>query len=156
MDNRASQPTSPGADDGAAAPFPIVVRGRHTTISPRFRGYAEEKVPRLARLAGRILAVDVELSREHNPRLAGSCEQVELTLTRRGPVLRAKAAAADPCAALDLALDKMEEQLRRDADRRHSRGTRTHSAPLSRPVDGPDGTEEAALAAVLPGVVPEE
>lgn len=153
MDNRSSQPTDRSLDPQPPS-FPVVVRGRHTAVPARFRGYAEEKVPRLSRLAGRILSVDVELSREHNPRLAGSCEQVELTLTRRGPVLRAKAAAADPCAALDLALDKLEEQLRRDADRRHSRGARTHGAPVPRPDGGPVPSGEAGQPAVLPGVTP--
>lgn len=118
-------------DDSAAPaeqapdPFAIVVRGRHTGVPRRFRAAVPEKLARLARLAHDVVRVDVELSREHNPRQADSCDHVELTLIGRGPVVRAAAAAPEACAALDAAVDKAAEQLRRDADRRHCRGTRT-------------------------------
>lgn len=119
------------ADDRAAQvaqapdPFAIVVRGRHTGVPRRFRAAVPEKLARLARLAHDVVRVDVELSREHNPRQADSCDHVELTLIGRGAVVRAAAAAPEACAALDAAVDKAAEQLRRDADRRHCRGTRT-------------------------------
>jgi hypothetical protein len=54
------------------------------------------------------------------------CERVELTCRSRGPVIRAEAAADDPYAALDLAYAKLEERLRRAADRRRvHHGNRT-------------------------------
>lgn len=102
----------------------LVVRGRHTSVPPKFREAVGPKVAKLARIDPHLLHVDVELSKEHNPRQSGCCDRVEITVQRRGAVVRAEAAAADPLAALDRALDKACERLRRAVDRRHSRGSR--------------------------------
>ena len=63
----------------------------------------------------------MEVSQEHNPRQNGRRERVELTITSRGPAIRAEAAADDRYAALDLALDKLDARLRRACDRRKAR-----------------------------------
>jgi hypothetical protein len=60
----------------------------------------------------------VEVSAERNPRQADRRERVELTIRSRGPAIRAEAAADDKYAALDKALAKLEERLRRSGDRR--------------------------------------
>jgi ribosomal subunit interface protein len=99
----------------------IVVKGRRTEVSERYRSHVREKLARLTRLDGKAFRIDVEVCHESNPRLAGSCERIELTVYSRGPVIRAEAAAGDPYAALDLATAKLEERLRRAADRRHAR-----------------------------------
>ncbi|MCM3885668.1 ribosome hibernation-promoting factor, HPF/YfiA family [Frankia sp. R82] len=96
----------------------IVVKGRHTAVPERFRKHVEAKLAKLERLDSHIIGVDVELSKEHNPRLADVCDRVELTVYSRGPVIRAEAAADDCYAALDLAATKLAERLRRAADRR--------------------------------------
>ncbi|WP_261554802.1 ribosome hibernation-promoting factor, HPF/YfiA family [Frankia tisae] len=96
----------------------IVVKGRHTVVPERFRNHVEAKLAKLERLDSNIISVDVELSKEHNPRLSHVCDRVELTVYSRGPVIRAEAAAADCYAALDLATGKLAERLRRAADRR--------------------------------------
>ena len=95
-----------------------VVKGRHCHPSDRFREYAVGKVARLERFGLPVSRVDVELSREHAPRQASVCERVEITVIGRGPVVRGEACAADPLAALDLVLDKVEARLRKLADRR--------------------------------------
>jgi len=46
---------------------------------------------------------------------------VEITLRSRGPVIRAEAAASDPYAALDLAAEKLDAQLRKQHDKRYTR-----------------------------------
>ena len=45
---------------------------------------------------------------------------MELTCHGKGPVIRAEASAAEKYAALDLAFSRLEERLRRAADRRHN------------------------------------
>jgi ribosomal subunit interface protein len=126
----------------------IVVKGRHTEVSERYRAHVREKLARLARLDGKAFRVDVEISHESNPRLAGMSERIELTVYSRGPVIRAEAAAGDSYAALDMAFAKLEERLRRAADRRHARQHgQMHGAgapprgpvaePLSVPVESP-------------------
>ncbi|GAA2840987.1 ribosome hibernation-promoting factor, HPF/YfiA family [Nonomuraea rubra] len=96
----------------------IIVKGRHTGVSDRFRDHVTTKLARIERLDNKLIRVDVEVSKERNPRLADQRERVELTIHSRGPAIRAEASADDRFAALDLALDKLEGRLRRLADRR--------------------------------------
>ncbi|MED7927297.1 ribosome-associated translation inhibitor RaiA [Nonomuraea sp. LP-02] len=96
----------------------IIVKGRHTGVSDRFRDQVTTKLARIERLDNKLIRVDVQVSKERNPRLAGQRERVELTIHSRGPAIRAEASADDRFAALDLALDKLEGRLRRAADRR--------------------------------------
>ncbi len=104
----------------------IVVKGRRTEVTERFREHVKDKLGRLEKLDSKAYRVDVELCHESNPRLAGSCDRVELTLRSRGPVVRAEAAAQDPYGALDIAVAKLEERLRRAADRRRTRHQQHH------------------------------
>ena len=104
----------------------IVITGRHVEVPGRLRVYADEKLAKVAKLAPKAIRVDVELSRERNPRLAEICERVELTCITPGPVIRAEAAASELLEAFDLAWAKLESRLRRVADRRRvHRGVRT-------------------------------
>ncbi|TDC41071.1 ribosome-associated translation inhibitor RaiA [Actinomadura sp. KC345] len=100
----------------------ITVRGRHTEVNDRFRRHVDNKLAKIERLNQKVIRVDVEVSEEHNPRLADQRERVELTIRSRGPVIRAEAAADDRYGALDLALDKLESRLRRDSERRKGHG----------------------------------
>lgn len=104
----------------------IVITGRHTEASDRFRRLAEDKLAKVAQLAPKAYRVDVELSHEPNPRQSQTCKKVEITVRVKGPVIRAEACADEPYAALDLAVGKLLERLRRMRDRRkvhHGRQT---------------------------------
>ena len=96
----------------------IIFKGRRTDVQERFRDYASAKLGRIAKLDHKAIRVDVEVSAERNPRQADRRERVELTIRSRGPAIRAEAAADDKYAALDKALAKLEERLRRSGDRR--------------------------------------
>lgn len=96
----------------------IIVKGRHTGVSDRFRDHVTTKLARIERLDNRLIRVDVEVSKERNPRLSDQRERVELTIHSRGPAIRAEAAADDRFSALDIALGKLESRLRRISDRR--------------------------------------
>ena len=98
----------------------IIFKGRRTDVQERFRSYASAKLSRITKLAHKAIRVDVEVSAERNPRQSGRRERVELTILSRGPAIRAEAAADDRFAALDRALAKLEERLRRSGDRRKS------------------------------------
>jgi ribosomal subunit interface protein len=104
----------------------IVVKGRRTEVPDRFRQHVVDKLAKLEKWDAKIISLDVELSKERNPRLSDVCERIELTCRTRGPVIRAEASAADPYAALDLAHSKLEVRLRKSADRRRVHyGSRT-------------------------------
>ena len=106
----------------------IVVRGRNVEVPEHFRQHVWDKVSTSDRFDGKlkILRIDVELFHEKNPRQSGNCQRVEITLSGKGPVVRAEACGPDFYAALDLAAGKLENRLRRAADRRrvhHGRRT---------------------------------
>lgn len=104
----------------------IVIRGRHMDVSTKFKEFADEKLGRLAHFGVDIARIDVEVSKEGNPRLADRAIEVELTCHsgRRGPLLRAEAHAPDKFSALDVACDTMTERLRRLADKRRTKRRR--------------------------------
>ncbi len=101
----------------------IVVKGRKTEVPERFRKHVAEKLKldKVQKLDAKVISLDVEVSKEPNPRQADRSDRVEITLRSRGPVVRAEAAAADPYAALDLATAKLEARLRKQHDKRFSR-----------------------------------
>ncbi|MBL0885840.1 ribosome hibernation-promoting factor, HPF/YfiA family [Myceligenerans indicum] len=131
----------------------IVVVGRHTVVADRFRKQVEDKLSKVELLSPTARRVDVEVTRENNPRMAEQRERVELTVRAKGPVIRAEAAADDRFGALDLAIDKLNERLRRARDRRkHHRNHRPNAgATTTRPIDDdvltPDNRTEPQVEA---------
>ncbi|AZK94321.1 MULTISPECIES: ribosome hibernation-promoting factor, HPF/YfiA family [Streptomyces] len=119
----------------------IVVKGRKTEVPERFRKHVAEKLKldKIQKLDAKVISLDVEVSKEHNPRQADRSDRVEITLHSRGPVIRAEASANDPYAALDLATGKLEARLRKQHDKRN---TRRGNGRLS----------AAEVADVVPGV----
>ncbi|WP_188043004.1 ribosome hibernation-promoting factor, HPF/YfiA family [Changpingibacter yushuensis] len=110
----------------------IVVKGRNTEVSDRFRGHVEEKLQKIEQFAPRAQRVDVEVTHEPNPAQAETSERIEITIRDKGPVIRAEAAASDRYGALDLAMGKLIERLRRVRDRRKEHPRRENVAePLN-------------------------
>lgn len=100
----------------------IVVTGRRVQIPDRFREQLEERLAKVPTLAPKVQRIDVVVTHEQVSR--GS-ERVEITCRAKGPVIRAEATMDDKFAALDAAVDKLLERLRRINDRRRiSRGRR--------------------------------
>jgi ribosomal subunit interface protein len=85
-----------------------------------------DKLAKLGRFDRKVIRIDVEVSKETNPRLSDQSDRVELTVHSKGPVVRAEAVADDRYAALDLALERLLSRLRKAADRRRvHHGSRT-------------------------------
>jgi ribosomal subunit interface protein len=129
----------------------IIFKGRHTDVQERFRAHAIAKLAKIAKLEHKAIRVDVELSAERNPRQSDRKERVELTVTSRGPAIRAEAAAIDRYAALDIAFGKLEARLRRANDRRKGRHGSHGDLRL---VDHLPVADELASAAASNGVQP--
>ncbi|MCP2258688.1 SSU ribosomal protein S30P /sigma 54 modulation protein [Streptoalloteichus tenebrarius] len=96
----------------------IVVKGRNVEVPEHYRTHVAEKLARLERYDRKVISFDVELFHEPNRRQAKNCQRVEITGKGRGPVIRAEASAGDFYAALDVAVHKLENRLRRAHDRR--------------------------------------
>ena len=121
----------------------IVVNGRNSEISERFREHVEDKLHRIDKFDSRqrIQRVEVEVTHEANPRVHEKAARVEMTLRSTGPAVRAEASSTDQHSALDAAIDKLEPRLRRSNDRRrisHGKHTPTPNTipPKSRRISG--------------------
>ncbi|EWT00836.1 30S ribosomal protein S30 [Intrasporangium oryzae NRRL B-24470] len=100
----------------------IVVTGRHVQIPDRFREQLDERLAKVPSLAPKVHRVDVVVTHE---KVAKGSERVEITCHAKGPVIRAEASQDDKFAALDAAVDKLMDRLRRVHDKRRvSRGRR--------------------------------
>lgn len=115
----------------------INVTGRRVTVSDELRSYAEEKFGRISKIFDtEPLLAEVVLSAEKNPSIPNP-NVAEITMRLRGGVVRAEEAASDMHAAIDLAAEKAEVQMRkyktRIIDRRNgkSTATRVKTAPGS-------------------------
>lgn len=105
------------------------ITGVGVGITDRFRSVVDEKAARIEHLCPRAQLLEVKVTHRayHNGRMED--DTVELTLTHKGPVVRAEATDSDKFAALDMAVDKMAEQLRRAKEKRvdsrnHPRGAK--------------------------------
>ena len=131
----------------------LQVSGRNLDITEPIREYAERKLARIERHLTEDTRVDLELAIERNRSISAN-QHAELTVWTRGPVLRAHEYAEDMYAAIDLAVDKLDRQVRRYRERR--RHWRPHHQardieallPLSE-------DDEAASLALANGAEPE-
>ncbi|KJY64327.1 ribosome hibernation-promoting factor, HPF/YfiA family [Bifidobacterium polysaccharolyticum] len=121
----------------------IVITGRHTQIKQRFRDVVDSKMNRVTAIAPDAQRIQVVLTHEGNPRQADSAKRVELTVQAGKTVIRAEASSADEFSALDMALDKLTQRLRRVRDRRkdHRRGLEHPPLPVDLPVDNQAGDQ---------------
>lgn len=106
----------------------IIVKGRNAEVTDRFREHVESKLQKIEQFAPRAQRVDVEVTHEPNPSQADTSERIEITIRDKGPVIRAEAAASDRYGALDLAMGKLIERLRRARDRRKEHPRRENVA----------------------------
>lgn len=90
----------------------ITVSGRHTTVSESLRRQAEEKIGRLDKFLAGMDRAEVHFWEEKNPKIADK-EFCEVTMEGHGHHIRCKVSAPDGFTAVDMAVDKLERQLRK-------------------------------------------
>jgi putative sigma-54 modulation protein len=95
----------------------LQVSGRNLEVTEPIREYAERKLARIERHLTEETRVDLELAIERNRSISAN-QCAELTVWTKGPVLRAHESADDMYAAIDLAIDKLDRQVRRYRERR--------------------------------------
>jgi len=131
----------------------VLVTGRNVEVPDHYRQRVTDKLSRLERYDHKLIRLVVELFHEPNPRQAAACQRVEITCKSRGPVIRSEACAETFYAAFDAAMAKLENRLRRSADRRrvhHGLRTPTSVAAATAAAtldgDGPVGQSSTAGA----------
>lgn len=102
----------------------IVVTGHNVEAPDLYRAHITEKLARLQRYNGHVIRYEVELDHKHNPRQSKTCQHVAITCRTTGRAIRAEARGPDFHAALDAAVGKLEEGLRRRHDRQRVRRDR--------------------------------
>ncbi len=110
----------------------MIVKGRRMEVTPAIREYAEEKIGRVTKiLDSMLMSAEVELYTERN-RSIEKGQVAEVTIYTKGPVIRAKEAASDMYAAIDLVSEKLERQVRKYKTKivdRHKSGPAPVPAP---------------------------
>jgi putative sigma-54 modulation protein len=125
------------------------------------RSYATEKLTRVQRFFDRIIKMEVELRHERNPRVENP-ERVEVTVNLPTQTLRVHGEGIDHFAAIDVAADRLEMQIKKVKERlvdHHNHKARNHETPavvdddeevpdvvhVGMPVDKPLTIDEARL-----------
>lgn len=110
---RVGSPTGSGAvptTDGRR--MDISVSSRNAEVSASVRAAAIEKIGRLSRFLDGLERAEVLFSEEQNRRISAR-EVCEVAIYGQGHSVRARVAAADQFGAIDLAVEKLEQQLHR-------------------------------------------
>jgi putative sigma-54 modulation protein len=89
----------------------VSVSSRNIELTDALRAAAEEKIGRLGRFLEGMDRAEVHFLEEKNPRIAAKKDVCEVTMAGHGHHVRVKVAATDPFAAIDLAVNKLEQQL---------------------------------------------
>jgi ribosomal subunit interface protein len=88
----------------------LVVKGRGMRITDQIRRTAEHKLGKLSRIDPRVTRLEVEVTKEPNPRIERG-HRVEVACSTRRRVFRAHAAGQDVASALDQVIRRLERQL---------------------------------------------
>ncbi len=96
----------------------IVIHGRHADIKVDFKDHVIKQSARLEKFGVKIALLDVEVTHRENKRQKKVEFQIDLTAKGAGTNLRSQAEGSDMNSCLDHAVKRLEEQLRRTADRR--------------------------------------
>ena len=107
----------------------VVVVGKHTEVDSALRALTVERVQRVTKFASDVRRVDVDYE-QHPTRRAEDSHACEILVHVRQHLVKGTAAATEHVIALERALDKVEEQMRRLHGRRVGRrnGSRARSA----------------------------
>jgi putative sigma-54 modulation protein len=91
----------------------VTVTGRHMQVTEPIRTYAEEKIGRIAKVFdAEPMNADLVIRVEKNPSNPTPAV-AEITLHMKRAVVRAEEAASDMYAAIDMAVDKAERQMKK-------------------------------------------
>ncbi len=98
----------------------LILSGRGVELDEPLRKYATEKLTRVERFFDRIIKMEVELRHERNPRVKDP-DRVEIKVKTPRETLRVHGEGLDHFAAIDVAADRLEAQVKKHKDRLLSR-----------------------------------
>lgn len=105
--------------------------GHHVDISPALREYVTSKIKRVERHFDRLIGANVVLTVEK------LSHKAEATIHASGADMHAESAESDMYAAIDVLIDKLDQQARRLNDKVHDHKARkSQKHGLQSPLDG--------------------
>jgi ribosomal subunit interface protein len=110
----------------------LILSGRGVQLDDRLRQYATEKLSRVERFFDRIIKMEVELRRERTSRLTDR-HRVEVTVKTPRETLRAHGEGVDHYAAIDIAADRLETQVKRFKSRLRDHAHRNNGQRMIEP-----------------------
>jgi putative sigma-54 modulation protein len=113
----------------------FIIHGKNVEVTDALREYIEEKLGRVEKFSRHIMEMNVELSVAKNPRIKNN-QQVTVTTSVNGLMLRAEESSVNMYAAIDLVGDKLERQLKKYERKRNNRQNQVKTAvAMSGPLD---------------------
>jgi len=127
----------------------VVVFGKHVEVDPALRAVTLEKLERIGKYASDVRRIDVDYG-VHQTRRAGDSCTCEILVHLKHHLVKGTAAAVEHVMALDLALDKVDHQMRRLHERRVRRGNRARGVDtrVDGAAPGSDDADDDGLAPV--------
>ena len=112
----------------------IEVKGRNCPVTEELRERVEKRFEKVAKQVSDLARMEVEFWEERNPANPNS-QVVEVTLSVKGTVLRAREATGDMAHSLNLCSEEMARQVKRHRDKRRKRreARRAAAQPASQP-----------------------
>ncbi|MDT0189130.1 ribosome hibernation-promoting factor, HPF/YfiA family [Rothia terrae] len=92
------------------------IYGRNVKVTDRLHEYVESKAEKFEQLGDHVSDIEVKFTKDG--RTGPNTIRVEITVTGRGPVLRAESVGSDKYSVFDDTYGKLLERLRRARDRR--------------------------------------
>ncbi|MCO7125025.1 ribosome-associated translation inhibitor RaiA [Sporolactobacillus shoreicorticis] len=87
----------------------IIIRGENITVTPSLQDYAEKRIGKLEK----YFNTPIEASARVNLRVHNKEQVVEVTIPLQGLLLRAEVGEEDLYTAIDLAVSKLERQIKK-------------------------------------------
>jgi putative sigma-54 modulation protein len=96
----------------------LLVKGKNVDVSQKVQSYAEKRLAKVSTwIDDDVTRLELELAEEKNPRVA-DCHVAEVTMWTKGPTLRAREAAHDVFASIDLVAEKLMRQVQKYHDKK--------------------------------------
>jgi putative sigma-54 modulation protein len=94
----------------------IDIKGRNVQVTDELRAHAERRLRKVARQVSDLARLEIEISRECNPRVADS-QVAECTRYLKGVTLRARDSSPEMLHSLNLVVDELARQVKRHRDK---------------------------------------
>ena len=98
----------------------IAIKGRNVTVGEELKARVEKKFAKIGRQVSPLAELELELKEERNPSIRES-QVAEATLHLKGVTLRARERSDDMVHSINLVVENLSRQVKRQRDKRRKR-----------------------------------